>query len=895
MATPAVPRQRPAAELAREAMDSVGRDPAAALILADAAAVAARRAADPMAAATAHRAAALALRELGDLAHAERRARAAVRAAARTGNPLLAAEPRMTLAFILLEAGRVRAALGEAEQAAAGSTGLSAARVASQRALILQRMGRLDEALAGYAAALPVFRRHRDHVWEARLLNNRGQLHTDQGRLTLATADFAASRAVFLDAGMTALASDVEWNLAGVATLRGDVPMALARFDAVRSEHLGRGTPNPQLQIDRAETLLSVGLAAEAVVEAAAAVTALTDARQHVDLPHAILVQAQAYTAIGDHEAAGISARRARLLFQRQNRPGWATLSALTALRAAEMAGHDDQRLMIAALRSADEVRQAGWPLAEMDARLIAARAAARLGNEPVRRAQLELASDNRRLGTVDARLRGWYAQALLRDARGDRRGVQTALAAAMHVLDQHQALLGATELRANLSTVGAGVVHKGLEIALAGGRAREVLRWADLGRARATRPRPVRPPQDEALTSALAAVRRLHARTVQAQLDGSTLPAAGDRRRAERDVVAASRRSAGQIDRSSAAATSPALVAALGDRILVEFVEHDELLYLVAVADGRFTLHPLGSVDGLDGDVAQLHFATRRLATGFGTIRARTSIREALRVAADDLGQRLLGPVSSLGDDRELVIVPSASLHGVLWTLLDSLWRRPFVVAPSAAAWLEADSRRCPGRTTDRTDPTAGVRRTPPVLVAGPGLPAADAEVTVLAAQLPDAVVLRHPHATVAAVLAALDGTPLAHIAAHGALRTDNPLFSALLMDDGPLTIYDIEGLRTAPEVVLLPSCESGVSSARAGDELLGLVAALLSIGTRTVIATALETPDHATGTLMVMLHRSLGHGDRPAAALAHAREAVDPADLVLWATAAGFTCFGG
>ena len=81
----------------------------------------------------------------------------------------------MSLAFILLDRGRLRTALGLADRAVGALDGLPAVRLAAQRALILQRTGRLDEALAGYAEAVPALRRAGDTLWEARALNNRGR------------------------------------------------------------------------------------------------------------------------------------------------------------------------------------------------------------------------------------------------------------------------------------------------------------------------------------------------------------------------------------------------------------------------------------------------------------------------------------------------------------------------------------------------------------------------------------------------------------------------------------------------------------------------------------------------------------------------------------------------
>jgi CHAT domain-containing protein len=135
--------------------------------------------------------------------------------------------------------------------------------------------------------------------------------------------------------------------------------------------------------------------------------------------------------------------------------------------------------------------------------------------------------------------------------------------------------------------------------------------------------------------------------------------------------------------------------------------------------------------------------------------------------------------------------------------------------VAPSARAWCRAGTARPFG--LDKT-----------VLVAGPGLGAASAEVRTLAEQYGRAIVLAGGSATTARVLAAIDGAGLAHIAAHGTFRADSPMFSSLRLDDGPMTVHDLERLRRAPFRLILPSCESGLLVPADADELLGLAAAL-------------------------------------------------------------------
>jgi CHAT domain-containing protein len=227
------------------------------------------------------------------------------------------------------------------------------------------------------------------------------------------------------------------------------------------------------------------------------------------------------------------------------------------------------------------------------------------------------------------------------------------------------------------------------------------------------------------------------------------------------------------------------------------------------------------------------------------------------------------------------VVFVPTAGLHAMPWGLLPSLARVPVRVAPSAAAWL---------RTVE--SPANGTGRI--VFAAGPALPAARAEVVAIAEKIPGAETFVADEATVPAVLSAMDGADLVHIAAHGHLRIDNPLLSALELVDGPLTVYDLEHLARAPTTVILPACRSGVTAVHAGDEIMGLVSALLTLGARTVIATVTPVSDEDTQSLMVALHDQLRCGVPPAEALVAARAATNSEEAGAVAAGASFICFG-
>jgi len=301
-----------------------------------------------------------------------------------------------------------------------------------------------------------------------------------------------------------------------------------------------------------------------------------------------------------------------------------------------------------------------------------------------------------------------------------------------------------------------------------------------------------------------------------------------------------------------------------------------------VTLRGRRCALHRLAPMSEVTERIEAAQFALRRLAVAFGTARSRPRVHEAARAAGRALDALLVEPMSAEIGDRPVAIVPTGGLHPTPWGLLPGLAGRPVRVAPSAAALLRA-ARLPPA------DPAGAV-----VVAAGPGLPGAGEEARALAEQYPRARLLVGPRAGAAAVLDALDGADVAHVGAHGRLRTDNPLFSALELADGPLTVYDLERLRRAPRLVVLPACQSGITAVRAGDELMGLVSALLALGSRTVVAAAAPLHDAVTAPLMRALHVGLQQAQAPERALVSARSTVDPDDPAGWAAAASFTCFG-
>jgi CHAT domain-containing protein len=616
------------------------------------------------------------------------------------------------------------------------------------------------------------------------------------------------------------------------------------------------------------------------------AIPELDAARKSTYAADARLMLAQALLAGGDTEAAARTAREVERRFSQQQRAGWALVARYVLVRAAEKARAPDAATMRTASHTAALLDAAGWHVLAADARLVAARTALALGHLTEATVQLRSVTSARTRGSVEIRVRAWHAEAMLRAATGRRRAVEPALRAGLRALDQYRAGLGSTELRVHAAAHGTDLAGLGLRLALEDGDARRAVGWTEQWRASTLRVRPVSPPEDPELAALLSRLRVLTGEVEAALLEGRALSAV---RRAqaevEAQVVALSRRRSAQARTYTAPVTARQLEERLGSEgSLVTYFAPDEQVFAAVVSAGRTTLHPLGLASEAAATLRGLHFALHRLAARHGRPAALAAAREQARGTAQELDRLLLEPLRARLAAGQVVVVPTATLHGLPWALLPSLRGRPLVVSPSATVWARADA-------TARPSPDA-----PGVAVAGPRLTAAEPEVRAIAAVRPATEILVGAGATVPAVSAALDGAGWAHVAAHGLLRTDNPLFSALQLADGPLTIYDLERLARAPALVALPACQSGLGTPRAGEEVLGLASALLSLGTRTLLATVIPVPDDATAPLMVDLHSRLARGVPPAEALARAQETglKQTDDPAVFASAAGFVCLG-
>ncbi len=884
-------------EQASEALRLAEANPVKSAVLARAIADQARQGRDFVTLSMAERALGLAALQLKDPDAALLHLRAAIRQGRRTGSAELVAQAQVGLAYALVVRGRGRQALREIETALSSLRGVARARGQAQRGAILHQLGRLDEALPDYQAALPALRRADDHVWVQRVLYNRAVLYGYQQEFAAAEADLHEAEQLCTKLELDLSLGFVHENLGWISSLRGDVPAALHYLDLAEHRLRSHGAAIGELLADRCELLLSVRLLPEAVQAAEEAVLESERQGRRIGLPEARLRLAQAAILDGQASRGLAEARTAVREFGRQRRPRWATLARFTVLRARLAVGHGPGGLArsggparpgagrgvgVAQLeRVADDLAAAGWPLSALEARLLAGQLAIQRGWTSRARTQLQQAARQRSRGPALQRAQAWHAEALRRWAGGNREGATAAAAIALRVMDEHRGGLGATDLRAHAAGHRVEVAEFGLRLAFDSGRPARVLEWAEHGRASHLLLRPVRPPSDPDLAAALSELRATVSEIFKLRgTGGNAAPLERRQVALERQIRDHDRRlPAGQISAPHRRLPLRALSDSLGDAVLLEFVRLDDRLHALTLAGGRSRLCLLGQGAEISELIGRAQFALHRLARHHPSEASNAAASAMLADAAERLDALLMRPVASQTADRPLVVVPTGSLQSLPWSILPSCAGRPVTVTPSAALW-HAGLR----------DSAQGGHA---LVASGPGLPGADAEAEAIAA-LHQVTALAAGAATVAAVITGMDGARLVHLAAHGRIHPNNPLFTSLTFADGPLTVYDLQQLHRAPRLVVLAACDVGRSVVRAGDELLGLSATLLALGTRHVIASVVPVPDAETAPLMIEFHRLLAAGVPATPALAQAQAQLRRSSPAAMAAAAGFVSIG-
>jgi hypothetical protein len=753
----------------------------------------------------------------------------------------------------------------------------------AQRALLLERTGRNDLALQQYTEAVALLNEQSHPLDLVKALNNRSVLHQAVGQIRLARADLRRAGQIAARHRLWLFAAICRINLGCLDYLAGDLPSALRAYSSARDDY-ERLAPGrlAGLAVERARALVAAGLFADADRELATAADVAARQRLGYDYADALQVRAEAALLAGRPDAAAEWARQARARFLGQDNTRRAALASLLQLRAEHAADPAGQQYAAAiaarAQALAGRLARLGLPEDARVAGLLASRALVAAGRLRAAARMVTRHGPPGRADRLDTRLLWRLTRAELATAAGQPGEASRHLLAGMATLHRHRTQLGCLDLQTGAAVHGRDLARAGLRAALASGSTDAVYRWSERARAQALLLPQVRPPDNPAAAAALEELRQVRHAIREAELAGR--PAGGLRGRAEslqRTVREAAWSAPGRAGAAGPELASFALVKAdLANTALVIYLRDGPTLRALVVTDHSAVLTATGTYAAAEEALLRLRADLDTRAGRAMPRRLADAVVAATRGDADALAAAILGPLLRDVGDRDLVVVPTGALVTVPWSVLPGCVGRSVTVAPSATTWLAA-SRQLHNRPPHRDAAT--------LLVAGPGNDRGNSEVAAIASLRPHATVLIGAAATPAATLTGLDLASVAHLAAHGRHQPENALFSSLELAGGPLMGYDLQQLRRTPQMVVLSSCDLGLTDVRPGDETLGMATALLNAGSTTVIASVSRVADDAAMAAMTGYHREISAGRPPATALARAVPTEPPA---------GFICFG-
>ena len=297
----------------------------------------------------------------------------------------------------------------------------------------------------------------------------------------------------------------------------------------------------------------------------------------------------------------------------------------------------------------------------------------------------------------------------------------------------------------------------------------------------------------------------------------------------------------------------------------LVEYAAlGDELLAFVVTRDKVHVARNLTSLASIKEHLNGLRFQIETLRFGARAIRRHLpTLTKKINVHLRHLHEQLIHPLKQTLAQRNLIVVPYGALHYLPFhALYDGdkylIEHCEISYAPSAAIL-----QQCLERGENRLE------RALLMGVSDEQTPRIINEIQSLTEVFPEAKALVGEAATASALRRNSAGTGVVHLACHGQFRSDNPLFSALRLADGWLTVRDAYSLKLDRALVTLSACETGANVIAPGDELIGLARGFFSAGARSVLLSLWMVDDEATEQMMVDFYRETMSGRTLSASL--------------------------
>jgi CHAT domain-containing protein/predicted negative regulator of RcsB-dependent stress response len=771
---------------------------------------------------------------------------------------------------------------------------LRLARLHSNRGNILYRQDRYQEALSSYELAREELERIGDARDVASVITNMATVQISMGRFEDALQAYREARRRCEEAGLSRMAAAADYNIAYLYYLRGDYLRAIDIYRHTRllCSELADPYHEALCDLDEAEMYLELNLSREGARLARRAAAQFMALGMNYERAKAMVSEAVSLHHVGAGSTGRALLRQAREILSQESNRLW---PSLIDLYLAISYLSEDQTAMAGRLANKASTHLSKGGLAGKSALCDLVRARVRLRSGKVLEARalcqdvLNLPPEER-LPSID--YLAWFTLGEVEEHQGHWMAAWDAWQKTREAVDRLRNSLGGEDLRisflkdkvevyenliwlwmSRLAGTGEGPAPRSVLDLLQEAKSRSLADLLDTTSGEGLK-------QTGDLTLELRAVlaslyRRIESAMLSSNTSETEVRHLTRQAREAEDTLAErlseQRRAQASSPRERRAASHGAYVSGTHDvqralpknSQLVEFFAVRGKYVAAVVSQRRIEFVELGPVSVVAEKVRLARFQLSKFRLGKEYVeRFAPRLRDAIQTHLRGLYEDLLRPLRRKLREEHLVIAPYGILHQLPFHALHDGERclaDEFTVSYTPSGGVLAACLRRPV-SQERGNLVFGI--------ADARSPAIENEARRVAELLVDAQLCLGEEATEERLRLAAPHTRILHIATHGFFRRDNPLFSAIRLGDGFLSLFDLYRLDLRADLVTLSGCSTGLSTVVGGDELLGLTRGLLHAGARAVLLSLWDVQDESTADYMATFYQRMSEGQTAATA---------------------------
>jgi CHAT domain-containing protein len=771
---------------------------------------------------------------------------------------------------------------------------LRLARLQSNRGNIFYRQDRYEDALSTYKLARRELERLGNPRDVASVISNMATVQISMGRFEDALQAYREARLKCEEAGLSRMAAAADYNIAYLHYLRGDYLRAIDiyRHTRVLCSELSDPYHEALCDLDEAEMYLELNLSREGARLARRAAAQFMALGMNYERAKAMVSEAVSLHHVGAGGTGRALMRQAREILSKESNRLW---PSLIDLYLAISYLSDDQTAIAGRLANKASTHLSKGGLAGKSALCDLVRARVRLRSGKVLEARalcqgvLNVPPEER-LPSID--YLAWFTLGEVEERQGNWVAAWEAWQKTREAVDRLRNSLGGEDLRisflkdkvevyenlvwlwmSRLSGSGEGPTPRGVLALMQEAKSRSLADLLDTSSDDGFRQ--TGDPTAELRAGLVSLYRRIESAMLSSNASEAEVRSL-TRQAREAEAALAERLNEQKREQASASGKQRAVSRGAffsGDHDvqhalpknaqLVEFFAVRGRFVAALVSNRRIEFVELGPVDVVVEKVRLVRFQLSKFRLGKEYLdRFAPRLRDAIQTHLRGLYEDLFRPLRRKLKEEHLVIAPYGILHQLPFHALydgERCLADKFTIsyAPSGGV-LAACLRRPASEATDNVVFGIADARSPSI----------EAEARRVASLLPQAQLFLGEDATEERLRLTAPHTRVLHIATHGFFRRDNPLFSAIRLSDGFLTLFDLYRLDVKADLVTLSGCSTGLNAVAGGDELLGLTRGLLHAGARSVLLSLWDVQDESTAEYMATFYQRMSEGHTAASA---------------------------